>query len=51
MEFVKILQDELVRANILPKDYDFEGHMELIPMQPGDVAVTYADISELGERF
>ena len=51
MEFVKILQDELVRANVLPKDYDFEGHMELVPMQPGDVAVTYADISELEKDF
>ena len=41
------LQEELVRAGVLPADYDFEGHRELVPMQPGDVPVTYADSSAL----
>ena len=45
MDFVKILQRELVQAGILPKDFDFESHMEYVPMQPGDVEMTYADIS------
>lgn len=44
MDFVRILQEELVRAGLLPEDYDFEGHLELVPMQPGDVPVTYADM-------
>ena len=51
LEFVKILQEELVRAEVLPKDYDFEAHKELVPMQPGDVPVTYADTSELERDF
>lgn len=45
--FVDVLQKELVRAGVLPKDYDFEAHKELVGMQPGDVEVTYADVSEL----
>jgi len=49
LEFVSILQEELVRAGVLPEDYDFEAHRELVPMQPGDVPVTYAD-SEALER-
>ena len=49
LEFVKMLQEELVRAGVLPEDYDFEAHRELVPMQPGDVPVTYAD-SEALER-
>lgn len=51
LEFVDILQQELVEAEILPKDYNFELHKKLVPMQPGDVEVTYADISELEEKF
>lgn len=47
LDFVTILQEELVRAKMLPKDYDFEAHKELISMQPGDVAVTYADCEPL----
>lgn len=47
MDFVTILQEELIRAKVLPEDYDFEAHKKLVPMQPGDVAVTYADISAL----
>ena len=43
LDFVDILQQELVRAGVLPEDYDFEAHKELVPMQPGDVPVTYAD--------
>ena len=46
-----ILQEELVRAGVLPKDYDFEAHKELVPMQPGDVPVTYADTTPLEEDF
>ncbi len=49
LDFVSILQEELVRAGVLPEDYDFEGHRELVGMQPGDVPVTYAD-SEALER-
>ncbi len=49
LEFVSILQEELVRAKVLPPDYDFEAHRELVPMQPGDVPITYAD-SEALER-
>lgn len=49
--FVTILQEELVRAGVLPKDYDFEAHKELVPMQPGDVPVTYADTTPLEEDF
>ncbi len=51
LEFVRILQEELVRARVLPRDYDFESHMELVPMQPGDVPVTYADTSALEKDF
>lgn len=51
LDFVTILQEELVRAGVLPSDYDFESHKELVPMQPGDVPVTYADTSELEKNF
>lgn len=51
LEFVNILQKELVRAGVLPQDYDFDAHKELVPMQPGDVPVTYADTSALEEDF
>lgn len=51
LDFVTILQEELVRAQVLPSDYDFEAHKELVPMQPGDVPVTYADTSALEEDF
>ena len=47
LDFVNILQNELMRAGILPDDYDFESHKELVPMQPGDVPITYADTSDL----
>lgn len=47
LDFVDILQQELIRAGVLPADYDFEAHKKLVPMQPGDVSVTYADVSEL----
>lgn len=47
LDFVKVLCEELVRAGILPRDYDFEAHRELVPMQPGDVPVTYADTEAL----
>ena len=51
LDFVQILQEELVRAEVLPADYDFEAHKELVPMQPGDVPVTYADTSALEHDF
>ncbi len=51
LNFVQTLQEELVRAGVLPSDYDFEAHKELVPMQPGDVPVTYADSTELEEKF
>ena len=51
LDFVQILQEELVRAEVLPKDYDFERHKELVPMQPGDVPVTYADTTPLEDDF
>ena len=51
LDFVTILQEELVRAGVLPKDYDFEAHKELVPMQPGDVPVTYADTIPLEQDF
>ena len=51
LDFVSILQEELVRAGVLPQDYDFEAHRELVPMQPGDVEVTYADTSALEKDF
>lgn len=47
LDFVTILQEELIRAKVLPEDYDFEAHRELVPMQPGDVPVTYADCEPL----
>lgn len=51
LDFVQILQEELVRAGVLPKEYDFEAHKEMVPMQPGDVPVTYADIKLLEQNF
>ena len=51
LDFVRILQEELIRAGVLPADYDFEVHKELVPMQPGDVPVTYADTSALEQDF
>ena len=51
LDFVTILQEELVRARVLPEDYDFEAHKKLVPMQPGDVPVTYADTSALERDF
>ena len=51
LDFVTILQEELVRAGVLPMDYDFEAHKELVPMQPGDVPITYADTSALERDF
>ena len=51
LDFVDILQQELVRAKVLPEDYDFESHKELVAMQPGDVPVTYADTSALERDF
>ena len=51
MDFVNILQEEQVRAGVLPKDYDFEALQKLVPMQPGDVPTTYADASALNRDF
>lgn len=51
LDFVKILQEELVRANVLPENYDFESHKELVAMQPGDVPITYADTKALEEDY
>ena len=51
LNFVDILQQELIRAGILPEDYDFEAHKELVPMQPGDVPTTYADTTVLERDF
>lgn len=51
LDFVNILQEELVKAEVLPEDYDFEAHQELVPMQPGDVPVTYADTSALERDY
>ncbi len=51
LTFVDILQQELIRAHVLPEDYDFEAHKRLVPMQPGDVPVTYADTSALERDF
>lgn len=51
LDFVEILQEELIRAKVLPEDYDFEAHKELVPMQPGDVPVTYADTQALEEDY
>ena len=51
LDFVQILSEELIRAEVLPADYDFEAHKKLVPMQPGDVPVTYADTAELEKDF
>lgn len=51
LDFVQILQEELTRAGVLPKDYNFEAHKELVPMQAGDVPITYADTSALEKDF
>ena len=51
LDFVTILQEELIRAKVLPEDFDFDAHKELVPMQPGDVPVTYADTSVLERDF
>jgi len=51
LDFVTILQEELIRAHVLPADYDFEAHKELVAMQPGDVPVTFADTTPLEEDF
>ena len=51
LDFVNILQEELVRAGVLPEDYDFEAHKQLVPMQPGDVPTTYADATALERDF
>lgn len=51
LDFVRILQEELVRAKVLPEDYDFESHKQLVAMQPGDVPVTYADTKALEEDY
>ena len=51
MDFVQILHEELIRAGVLPKDYDFEAHKELVPMQAGDVPITFADTTPLERDF
>lgn len=51
LDFVQILQEELINAGVLPEDYDFEAHKKLVPMQPGDVPVTFADTTPLEEDF
>jgi len=51
LDYIATLQEELVRAGVLPEDYDFEGHRELVPMQPGDVPVTYADSTGLERDY
>ena len=51
LDFVAILQEELVRAKVLPQDYDFESHKELVPMQLGDVPITFADTTPLEQDF
>ena len=51
LDFVQILSEELVRAGVLPQDYDFEAHKELVPMQPGDVPITYADTDALEKDY
>jgi len=51
LDFITILQEELIRAEVLPADYDFEAHKKLVPMQAGDVPVTYADVSALEDDF
>lgn len=51
LDFVDILQQELIAAGVLPKNYDFEAHKQLVPMQAGDVPITYADTSALEQDF
>ena len=51
LDFVQTLQEELVRAKVLPENYDFEAHKHLVPMQPGDVPTTYADATALERDF
>ena len=51
LDFVDILQQELIDAGVLPKDYDFKAHKKLVPMQPGDVPITYADTTPLEKDF
>ena len=51
LEFISTLQEELVRAEVLPRDYDFDGHRELVGMQPGDVPLTYADAEALERDY
>ena len=51
LDFVDILQQELIRAKVLPEDYDFEAHKKLVPMQPGDVPTTYADTTALERDY
>ena len=51
LDFVTILQEELIRAEVLPADYDFEAHKEFVAMQPGDVPVTFADTTALERDF
>ncbi len=51
LDYVQTLQEELVRANVLPEDYDFEAHKKLVPMQPGDVPITYADSTGLEKDY
>ena len=51
LDFVQILQEELIAAGVLPEDFDFEAHKELVPMQPGDVPMTYADTTALERDF
>ena len=51
LDFISVLQEELVRAGVLPADYDFEAHRQLVPMQPGDVPVTYADSAGLEKDY
>ena len=51
MEFVKILGEELIKAQVLPSDFDIKSHMKLVAMQKGDVPITYADTSDLEKDF
>ena len=51
LEYIRVLQEELVRAGVLPENYDFEGHRELVGMQPGDVPITYADSKALEDDY
>ena len=51
LDFVNILNEELIRAKVLPIDYDIENHKKLVPMQPGDVPITYADIKDLEKDY